>query len=328
MKTQIVYVLVSSDKDLFLEELWVSVYSLRQFHPDVAVNVVTDDDTSSRIESNKALRGLITNIIVGKTPVNYNSKERSRELKTTIRELVKGDFLYIDTDTVICKPLDDIDCFAYDVAGVPDSNAWCRNHAFSGSMKSSVASIFGTDISSKEYLVNGGVIYAKDNAVAHELFQRWNKNWRYSCFEKGNSQDQPALWQSDYEMGGIIKCMPDIYNSQVAMSLQYFADAAIVHFLHMDFLPDQSYSRYLGLQIYKDIKSAGEITPEIEKDIINCKSAFEPMTMPIGRDQLLFLFNPSGKTLVQIYKEGGAASWLMQKMASWLWRLHKYTKKR
>ena len=152
MKTQIVYVLVSSDKDLFLEELWVSVYSLRQFHPDVAVNVVTDDDTSSRIESNKALRGLITNIIVGKTPVNYNSKERSRELKTTIRELVKGDFLYIDTDTVICKPLDDIDCFAYDVAGVPDSNAWCRNHAFSGSMKSSVASIFGTDISSKEYL--------------------------------------------------------------------------------------------------------------------------------------------------------------------------------
>ena len=30
MKTQIVYVLVSSVKDVFLEELWVSVWSLRQ----------------------------------------------------------------------------------------------------------------------------------------------------------------------------------------------------------------------------------------------------------------------------------------------------------
>ena len=37
MKTQIVYVLVSSEKDVFLEELWASVWSLRQYEPDVTV---------------------------------------------------------------------------------------------------------------------------------------------------------------------------------------------------------------------------------------------------------------------------------------------------
>ena len=328
MKTQIVYVLVSSEKDVFLEELWVSVWSLRQYEPDVIVNVVVDEPTAKRVKANVELMTLITNVVVADVPEKYTPKERSREIKTRIRELIKGDFFYIDTDTVICKSLGEIDNCEYDVAGIPDSNVFLKDNPFGGGMIGSVKEIFGSDVSSCEYLINGGVIYAKDNEVAHELFKRWNKNWTYSCFEKGNSQDQPALWQSDHEMGNVIKLLPDVYNSQVAMSLQYFADAAIVHFLHMNFIPDQSYSPYLCLKIYKDIKAAGTLTPAIKNLIINCKSSFAPLTMPVGRDQLLFLFTPMGKIFVQIYKDGGAASWLMLKISVWLEKLHKFTRKK
>lgn len=328
MKTQIVYVLVSSEKDVFLEELWASVWSLRQFHPEVTVNVVADHSTADRIDSNTELKKLITNIVVPEVPEHYTPKQRSRELKTRIREFVKGDFLYIDTDTIICKPLDKIDNCEYDVAGVPDSNAWLDDHPFKKGMVGSVKSVFGNDITHKGYLINGGVIYAKDNAIAHELFKRWNKNWTYSCFEKGHSQDQPALWQSDFEMGNIISILPDIYNCQVSMSLQYFADAAIVHFLHMEFISDQSYSPYLSLHIYKDIQKVGTLTSEITEQIINCKSAWKPMTFPVGKDQMLFLYTEAGKNFVKIYKEGGAASWLMLKIAKWLDVMHKYTKKK
>ncbi len=324
MKTQIVYVLVSSEKDVFLEELWVSVWSLRQHEPDVIVNVVVDEPTAKRLKANAELMTLITNVVVADVPEKYTPKERSREIKTRIRELIKGDFFYIDTDTVICKSLTEIDNCEYDVAGIPDSNASLKDNPFAGGMIGSVKEIFGSDVSNCEYLINGGVIYVKDNDVAHELFRRWNKNWTYSCFEKGNSQDQPALWQSDHEMGNVIKLLPDIYNSQVAMSLQYFADAAIVHFLHMNFIPDQSYSLYLSLKIYKDLKNVGMLTPEIKAQIINCKSSFAPLTMPVGKDQLLFLFTPMGKTFVQIYKDGGAACWLMLKMSGWLEKLHKF----
>lgn len=327
MKTQIVYVLVSSEKDVFLEELWVSVWSLRQYEPDVTVNVIVDELTAKRVKANVELMALITNVVVADVPENYTPKERSREIKTRIRELIKGDFFYIDTDTVICKPLSDIDNCEYDVAGIPDSNVLLKDNPFAGGMIGWVKEIFGSDVSNCEYLINGGVIYAKDNDVAHELFRRWNKNWTYSCFEKGNSQDQPALWQSDHEMGNVIKLLPDIYNSQVAMSLQYFADAAIVHFLHMNFIPDQSYSPYLCLKIYKDIKTAGTLTPEIKKKIINCKSSFAPLTMPVGRDQMLFLFTPMGKNCVQMYNDGGATSWLLLKVVDWLWKLHKCIRK-
>ena len=328
MKTQIVYVLVSSEKDVFLEELWVSVWSLRQHEPDVIVNVVVDEPTAKRVKANAELMTLITNVVVADVPEKYTPKERSREIKTRIRELIKGDFFYIDTDTVICKSLSEIDNFEYDVAGIPDSNASLKDNPFAGGMIGSVKEIFGSDVSNCEYLINGGVIYAKDNDVAHDLFRRWNKNWTYSCFEKGNCQDQPALWQSNHEMGNVIKLLPDVYNCQVAMNLQYFADAAIVHFLHMNFIPDQSYSPYLCLKIYKDIKNAAALTPEIKDLIINCKSSFAPLTMPVGRDQLMFLFTTTGKIFVQIYKEGGAASWLMLKISGWLEKLHYFTKKK
>lgn len=327
MKTQIVYVLVSSEKDVFLEELWASVWSLRRYEPDVTVNVIVDELTAIRVKANAELMALITNVVVADVPEKYTPKERSREIKTKIRELVKGDFFYIDTDTVVCKPLSDIDNCEFDVAGIPDSNVFLKDNPFAGGMIGSVKEIFGSDVSNCEYLINGGVIYAKDNYVAHELFKRWNKNWTYSCFEKGNSQDQPALWQSDHEMGNVIKLLPDVYNSQVAMSLQYFADAAIVHFLHMNFIPDQSYSPYFSLKIYKDIKMAGRLTSDIKELIINCKSSFAPLTMPVGRDQLLFLFTPMGKTFVQIYKDGGIASWFMLKIYKLLEMLHKLSSK-
>ena len=109
MKTPIVYTLISSEKDYFLEELWVSLYSLRQFHPEVTVNVLVDESTKKYMERFPKLCDMITNIVVVLVPENYNAKQRSRVIKTTVRNVIDGAYLFIDTDTVICKPLDDID---------------------------------------------------------------------------------------------------------------------------------------------------------------------------------------------------------------------------
>lgn len=328
MNTQIIYVTISSDKDVFLEELWVSAYSARLYNPNAIIKVLVDKATSERIKENNHLHALFSEVITVSVPEKYSLKERSRELKTRIREIICGNFLYIDTDTIICRSLENIDQCESDVAGIPDSNICMADNPFAKGMTESVKNIFGTEIKHKGYLINGGVIFAKDSAVAHELFKRWNKNWTYSCFEKGNSQDQPALWQSDYEMGNIIETLPGTYNSQVSMSLQYFADAAIVHFLHMDFIPNQDYSPYLSLQIYKELKKTGILTDEMKNKIINCKAMWAPMTIPVGKDQMLFLFTAAGRNFVQIYKEGGVASWLMIKMGNWLPKIHKRFKKK
>lgn len=125
----------------------------------------------------------------------------------------------------------------------------------------------------------------------------------------------------------LISELPGIYNSQVAMSLKYFADAAIVHWWHMSFIENQDYSPFFSLQIYKDVKTAKGLTADIKELIKHCKQSFVSPTMPVGKEHIYFLFSPAGKIFNRIYKEGGAASFLMNKCAAILEKIHKYTKK-
>lgn len=328
MTTQIVYVLISSDKDLYLEEFWASLFSLRIYHPEVTVKVLADKPTATRIDERPQLRLMISSVVIVDVPEHYSPKERSRQIKTTVRNVIDGPYLFIDTDTIICKPLNEIDKLTCDIAAVPDGHQPLVDFPFNTSVYGNLRSIWGTDVSDANYWFNSGVMFVADNQRTHEFYRRWNENWTYSCFKKGNSQDQPALLQTDKEYGYFIKEIDGIYNAQVALSLKYFADAAILHWWHMDFIEDQNYSPYFSLAIYRDIKQTGCISPSIADLIRNAKRSFVVNTMPVGIDQMLFLFNPAGKHLVQIHKEGGAASWLMQKMANWLWKLHRITKKK
>lgn len=328
MTTQIVYVLVSSDKDLYLEEFWVSLFSLRIYHPEATVKVLVDKPTAIRIDERSQLKSMISNVVVVDVPEHYSPKERSRQIKTMVRNVVDGPYLFIDTDTIICKPLGEIDKLSCDIAAVPDGHQPLANFPFNKGVYDNLATIWDSDVSDAKYWFNSGVMFVADNVRTHEFYRRWNENWTYSCFHKGNSQDQPALLQTDKEYRYFIKEIDGIYNAQVALSLKYFADAAILHWWHMDFIEDQSYSPYFSLAIYRAVKQAGCITPTIEDLIRNVKRSFAVDTMPVGIDQMLFLFNSAGKHLVQIYKEGGTASWLMQRIVTWLWWLHKHTKKK
>ena len=332
MIPQIVYVLVANEKNLYLEEMWVSIFSLRRHHPEATVKVLMDVETKEYLSRFPQLTSMIDETVVVQTPAGYNAKQRSRQIKTTIRNVLTGDYIFIDTDTVICKPLDGI---VEDIAEMKDFKGIAAVREGHVTMKDTlfpptgtVKRIFDIDISQSPLMTNSGVMFVADIPFTHEFYKRWNENWKRSCFEKGNSQDQPSLYATDCQYGYVIRELSGIYNAQVAMSLKYYADAVILHWWHMDFIEDQSYSPYFSLKIYQDLKKEGEITPQIEELIINAKQSFVSPTMPVGKEHILFLFSPAGKIFNRIYKEGGAASWLMQKMAKWLERIHHYTKKR
>ena len=332
MIPQIVYVLVANEKNLYLEEMWVSIFSLRRHHPEATVKVLMDVETKEYLSRFPQLTSMIDETVVVQTPAGYNAKQRSRQIKTTIRNVLKGDYIFIDTDTVICKPLDGI---VEDIRELKDFRGIAAVREGHATMKDTlfpptgtVKRIFDIDISQSPLMTNSGVMFVADIPFTHEFYKRWNENWKRSCFEKGNSQDQPSLYATDCQYGYVIRELSGIYNAQVAMSLKYYADAVILHWWHMDFIEDQSYSPYFSLEIYQDLKKEGEITPQIEELIINAKQSFVSPTMPVGKEHILFLFSPAGKIFNRIYKEGGAASWLMLKMAKWLERIHHYTKKR
>lgn len=321
MKTKIVYALIASEKDLFLEECWVSLYSLRCYHSDANVTLLVDEATKIYVEQFADFCRMITEIKVVPMPKQYTAKQKSRELKTNTRIYVDGPMLFLDNDTVICKHLDEIDSLSCDMAAVLETHLPLADMPFSP--MEAVKSVFDIDASDSKFYFNSGVIYAADNERTHSFFKKWNENWKFSCFEKGNSQDEPSFLMANREFGNIIEELPGIYNAQVQMSLKYFADAAIVHWWHMNFIENQDYSPYFSQSIYKTIKRERRISKETDWLIRNCKQSFVSPSMPVGIDQMFFLFSSAGKIFNKIYKEGGIASALMLKAAIILEKIHK-----
>ena len=99
MKTKIVYCIVSNDQDIYLEQAWVSIYTLKNYSPEAEVFLIVDKETESTLVGKRAgIKELVTEVIAVETPDSYNAMQRSRYLKTNFRQFIAGDLLFIDGD--------------------------------------------------------------------------------------------------------------------------------------------------------------------------------------------------------------------------------------
>ena len=71
---QIVYVLVANENNLYLEEFWISIFSVRLIHSDINIKVLVDVDTEKMVISRPKLMTLISELIVVPTSRGYNAK--------------------------------------------------------------------------------------------------------------------------------------------------------------------------------------------------------------------------------------------------------------
>ena len=303
--------------------MWASIYSLKQHEPDREVRVVCDKPTAAYVRTFPELCNMITEIVTVPMPDDYNAKLRSREIKTRVREHVKGAYIFIDTDTIICRPLDYVDSLKCSVAAVKEFNMTVRENPYGYLVVGNAKMIFGLDISLDETFFNSGVMYVADDELAHRLYKEWNKNWQFSALQKGNSQDQPALLKANHDMGGVIEELPGEYNCQPCMSLRHLHEATIVHYLHTYFPKDLSFSPFMDKAIYRQIKADGGITETTAQLIAHCRSTYTSPSCAVGWKQMYFMASPVFEPLAQINQDGGPASWLLQKVTRWLWWLHK-----
>lgn len=322
MKTQIVYTLIASEHDLYLQEMWASIYSLRLYEPDRDVRVLCDAPTATYVRQYDALCKMITEIVIVHMPEGYNAKLRSREIKTTVRRHVRGAYLFVDTDTVVCGRLDDIDTLTCSVAAVKEFNMSLKDNPYKSIPISSVRRFYDTEIPETETYFNSGVMYVADDGTAHQLYEAWNRNWRESTFKHNISQDQPALLKANHDMGNIISELPGEYNCQACMSLRHLHEARIVHYLHTYFPKDLSFSPFMDKTVYRQIKADEGISPQTADLIAHCRSAYATPSCVVGWKQMYFMASPVFEPLAQIYEDGGPMSWLSQKAVNTIWWVH------
>lgn len=279
MTTKAVYVVTSQGNDYYLEQFIISAYSLRLHNPNIPIFLVTDEDTQSLINhSRQEIHQYISELIAIKIPSHYNQMQKSRYIKTSLREYLEGDYLFIDTDTVITTSLKWIDDVKYDIGAVLDRHVPIQLHTGENGIRKKAALVDWNIPKDGKYF-NSGIMYVRDNDFTHRLYKEWHNVWNKTLLEKGISIDQPALAKANANMGYPIVEMDGTYNCQIVENgLKYLNDAKIIHYYASNIGKWDCPYILRNDAVYETIKQFG-ITPEIEELVKSAKSAFNPKTI-------------------------------------------------
>lgn len=266
MTTKIIYVIVSDETDTYLEQALISVYSARLHNHDAHIGIVIDNRTAETIiNKREEINKYIDDTIVINIPGEHSKAYRSRFIKTNLRNLVKGDFLFIDTDTIICNPLNDIDDIRWDICAVRELN---KHNKFSDEEPWMYQLAKKVGIEKElwgEPYFNSGVMYVKDTENTHKLYNVWHDFWmKYSL--KGLNTDQTPLCMANKMVGHTIKHMDDCWNCQIkADGIYQTKDAKIIHYFYGMEADSFFFSKEA---VFNTIKETGTI-PLIVKEMIN-----------------------------------------------------------
>ena len=157
---KILYILVSSESDFYYEQALISIMSVKYQMPNCSISLLTERETDNSL---KGSRNLINEYLAEKIVIDLDSSlspmQKSRWLKTSMRDLVKGDFLYVDVDTVFAGPVNET-LFTDDVMGGADGNCLLENHPAKWFIEDNLNKLQFK--SCLKYHINSGVLYFKE----------------------------------------------------------------------------------------------------------------------------------------------------------------------
>lgn len=269
---KIVYTLISDTSDNYYEQLIISLISLRKHMPNSEVIVLVDSATKkSFTDKRNEIWNMVTKVKEVDIPQHYSKQQRSRYLKTTVRRHITGDYLFIDTDTVICDDLSIIDK-TVELGAVRDLHMTMSERESNWEYEAKISKV-GFESKFNDIHFNSGVLWVRDTQKTHEFYSMWHKLWREHT--DIINQDQPGFNETNRRMNGVITEISGVWNCQIKnmdKAILYLADAKIIHYFGS--------SAYNGLITY-DLGVCGIIEKilteekgEVLKVLENPKTAF------------------------------------------------------
>lgn len=326
MKTKIVYVITSTPDDVYLEQTYLSIYSLWKHEENPHVVLLTDNRTNETLKGDRAkILELVAEKIVVPFDENVTNMRRSRWLKTKMRSLVEGDFMYIDGDTIINSSLAEIDDCPLLIGSVEDAHRPLDVH-YGKEKLLRQAKTLGFSIDGEQYYFNGGVFYVKDCKETHDFFDRWHENWKMSV-EHGINQDMPALILTNIQMKHTIQKLDGKWNCQLMYGFNYFTTAKIIHYFASRYTTNNGgyIYEFMDPKILEDIKKTWKISPEFEAKLDHPLSCFSERVELIGGTDVDILNTQVYKTIRLIYNKYPKVFAFMQSI---LYKVNKINKRK
>lgn len=272
METKLVYSVVSKKGGLYLPQALVSIFTARRFNPTAHIALITDAETAKVIDEEfPKMQKYLDEIVIVDVPFALNQKQKSRYLKTSLRQNIKGDFLFIDADTVVTCDLSEIDSTPSDFAAVLDRHSLMSDHPIKKSVMNDLTTVGISDVNEiNNRYYNSGVFYVKDCNKAHLLFERWHENWLQ--YKDVKSIDQPVLALTIKQLNFPVHELDGVWNCQVFDGfLKFLSEAKIIHYYGSN--KSNAY-KMSEKDILRGILEKGDISGDLLAHLENPKSFF------------------------------------------------------
>lgn len=286
MKTKLVYIVTSSLEDIYWEEAWVSAWSTRYHNPEAHIALVCDKETLETAKKSYRAKSLelFDETITVDFEDSITQKQRSRWIKTNLREYIRGDFLFIDSDTVVTDSLNEIDDWNFDIGMVCDNHSRSISPFMEKYYEKAYKQVFPVDVP----YYNSGVMFVKDNEKTKAFFHQWHQNW-CGLGDVVEYTDQTPLARTVIDYGQPITEISGAYNCQISVSIKYLHQAKIIHSYHTWWHSYSTVSPFMQITTYERIKEKQEINEDLQQRILNCKAEFTEISVPYNEEIWHFL---------------------------------------
>lgn len=289
MKTQLLYVLVSNENDIYLEQCYVSMFSAKMQMPECHITLLTDTQTKGTFtDIRKEETKYADEIIAIPLDPNLPAQKRSRLLKTNARNYIDGDFLFIDCDTIITRDLSVIDDLDFDLAASEDSHTGFQKNPYRDRSIGEAKKI-GVDISKESTYFSSGVMLVKDNDETRHFYRAWNRNY-LKGYEKGVFMDQPSMEVTNIELHYPIKTLSPEWNCVPKHGIKFLKDAYIVHYVSTSPCKKNDTPLFLlnDIDVFLKIKETGIITSEVKEVISDPFKGLADLTQCFAGKEIYF----------------------------------------
>jgi lipopolysaccharide biosynthesis glycosyltransferase len=247
--------------------------------PNAFISLLLDHDTEAALTGNrKNILDQVNELKSIKIDNRFNKKSCSRWLKTSMRQHIAGDFLYLDSDTIITDDLSPLDALEINLGAVLNEHTYLSslaayNPVYLNEMQTLDKKLKFTSTFNSNAYFNGGLLLSKDCEKGHAFFNEWHRLWLH-CFDKGSVTDQQSYNQANYNLGNVINELDGKWNCQIMSDggIKYLHEAKIIHY----FADRKEKNAFLlaNDEILAGIKETGIISSEIIELLANPKALF------------------------------------------------------
>jgi hypothetical protein len=227
MVGRVVYVVTTEGRDMYSVMTRISVASLRISNRSYQIMMVCDPESTAAMQRKRdPLLGDVDEWVTFETATG-DAAFRNRFLKTNLRNLIEGNYLFLDSDTLIRGDLSEIFSLTADIACAANHSKHLFERQISEEDKAALKAMEWQ--TRDDVYVNGGLMLCNDTPGARRFAADWHRRW-LACWEwTERYRDQPALNAAIFATGPNMATLSPRFNAQVKTAPETAADAIVWH---------------------------------------------------------------------------------------------------